>query len=97
MTGSTPLSLSRPSNTRVNLVSVSWIRYRLPKRNPSNRSVNCTESGFENAILFLQIDDDLLLVTIDPAGDHGDEDVQDHGVPRVESRDVMVPFSIRPT
>ena len=53
--------------------------------------------GFEDAILLLKVGDHLLLVPIDPASDHGDEDVQDHGVPRVESRDVMVPFSIRPT
>jgi len=36
-------------------------------------------------------------VPLDPAGDHSDEDMQDHGVPRVESRDVMVGSSILPT
>jgi hypothetical protein len=35
-------------------------------------------------------------VTLDPAGDHDDEDLQDHGVPRVESRDVMICSSIQP-
>ena len=34
--------------------------------------------GFQDAILFLEIGDGLLLVTIDSAGDHGDQDVEDH-------------------
>ena len=45
----------------------------------------------------MEIGDDVLLVTLDPAGDHSDEDVQDHGVPQVESRDVNVRSSILPT
>jgi len=31
-------------------------------------------------ILFVQIGDDLLLVTLEPASEHGDEHMQDHGV-----------------
>src|SRR5438034_1002690 len=34
-TGSTPLALSNASNAWVTFVSLSWIRYRLPSRNPS--------------------------------------------------------------
>ena len=56
-----------------------------------------TELGFEDAIFLKEIGDDLLLVPLEPAGNHGDEDVQDHGVPRVESRDVIVRSSILPT
>lgn len=63
----------------------------------SEPQLSTTAVGFEHVMLFLKGGDDVLLVTLAPAGDHGDEDVQDHGVPRVESRDVMVPFSIRPT
>jgi hypothetical protein len=44
-----------------------------------------TESGrrrdrgcFENADVFLLVGDDLLPVAIDPAGDHGDEDLEDY-------------------
>jgi hypothetical protein len=40
-TASTLLSLSKPSNAWVNLVSRSWSRYRLPSRNPSKGSVSC--------------------------------------------------------
>jgi hypothetical protein len=42
--------------------------------------------GFENAVFLLEISNDVLLVTLEPAGDHRDEDMQDHGVPRVENR-----------
>ena len=38
-----------------------------------------TEVGFEDAVLFLEVGDDVLLVPLEPAGDHGDEDMQDHG------------------
>ena len=55
------------------------------------------EAGFQDTIFLLKIGDDVLLVTLDPAGDHSDEDVQDHGVPQVESRDVNVRSSILPT
>jgi hypothetical protein len=53
-----------------------------------------TEVGFEDAVLFLEVSDDLLLVPLEPAGDHGDEDMQDHRIPQVGSRDVMVCSSI---
>jgi hypothetical protein len=46
-----------------------------------------TELSFENAIFLVERGDGVALVTSDPASDHGDEDVQDHGVPRVESSD----------
>src|SRR5439155_18271868 len=42
--------------------------------------------GFENAGFLLEIRHDVWLVTREPAGDHRDEDGQDHGVPRVENR-----------
>jgi hypothetical protein len=35
--------------------------------------------GFENTVFFLEIGDDPLLVMIEPASDHGDENLQDHG------------------
>jgi hypothetical protein len=35
--------------------------------------------SFEKAVFFLKVGDDLLLVAIDPVGDHGDEDVEYHG------------------
>jgi hypothetical protein len=34
--------------------------------------------GFQDAVFLLQVGDDPLLVTLDPAGDHGNEDVEDH-------------------
>ena len=49
---------------------------------------------FEDAVLFVEGGDDVLLVPLEPTGDHGDEDRQDHGVPQVASRDVMVCSSI---
>jgi hypothetical protein len=36
------------------------------------------EVGFEDAVLFLEVGDDVLLVPLEPTGDHGDEDMQDH-------------------
>jgi hypothetical protein len=36
--------------------------------------------GFEDAILCLQVCDNLLLVTLDPAGKHGEQHVEDHGL-----------------
>ncbi len=53
--------------------------------------------GFENAVFLLEIRNDVLLVTLEPAGDHRDEDVQDHGVPRVENRVVGAYCSILST
>src|SRR5262249_664324 len=38
------------------------------------------ELGFEDTILLESIGDHLLLVRLHPAGNHGDEHVQDHGV-----------------
>jgi hypothetical protein len=53
--------------------------------------------GFENAVFLLEISNDVLLVTLEPAGDHRDEDVKDHGVPRVENRVVRAYCSILST
>ena len=39
----------------------------------------CCELCFENAILFLEVGDDVLLRPIDPTGDRRDEHVQAHG------------------
>jgi hypothetical protein len=39
-----------------------------------------TELGFEDAMFLLEIGDDLLLMPSDPAGEHGDQDMQDHGL-----------------
>src|SRR5262245_59424891 len=36
------------------------------------------EFGGENAIFFFEIRDDMLLMPIDPAGNHGDEGVENH-------------------
>ena len=44
------------------------------------------ELGFETRFSSMQIGDHLLLVPLEPAGNHGDEDVENHGVPQVESR-----------
>jgi hypothetical protein len=37
------------------------------------------ELGFENAVFFFEVSDDMLLMPIDPAGGHGDKDWQYHG------------------
>jgi hypothetical protein len=47
------------------------------------------ELGREDTILLDHIRDHLLLVTLHPAGNHGDEHLQDHGVSSVGSRDEM--------
>jgi len=47
------------------------------------------ELGCEDAILLDQIRDYLLLVTLHPAGNRGDEHLQDHGVSSVGNRDKM--------
>ena len=39
-----------------------------------------TKLRFEDRIFFLQIGDDLLLATLEPASERGDEHMQDHGV-----------------
>src|SRR5215510_12560824 len=36
------------------------------------------EFGCENAIFFFEIRDDMLLMPVDPAGNHSDEDVENH-------------------
>jgi len=37
-----------------------------------------TELGFENAVLLLEIGDNLLVVTLEPPGDHGDQEIEKH-------------------
>jgi hypothetical protein len=37
-----------------------------------------TEFGMEGVVFFQEIGHDLLLVAMDPTGDHGDEDLQNH-------------------
>jgi len=39
-----------------------------------------TALGFEEAVFLLEVGDDLLLVTLHPAGHHGNKHVKDHGV-----------------
>jgi hypothetical protein len=34
--------------------------------------------GFQDAVLLVQVGDNLLLVPWEPASDHGDQDVEDH-------------------
>jgi hypothetical protein len=36
------------------------------------------EFDVERAVFFQEIVDDLLLLAVDPSGDHGDEDLQNH-------------------
>jgi hypothetical protein len=42
-------------------------------------NVSATEFGMESAVFFQEIGNDLLLVAINPTGDHGDKDLQNHG------------------
>jgi hypothetical protein len=42
-------------------------------------NASITEFGVKGAVFFLEVGNDLLLVPIDPAGDHGDKDWQNHG------------------
>jgi hypothetical protein len=41
---------------------------------------SAAELGFEDAILFLEIGDDVLLVTVDPTGECGEQQLEDHGL-----------------
>jgi hypothetical protein len=38
-----------------------------------------TEFRMKSALFFQEVGDDLLLVAIDPAGEHGDKNLQNHG------------------
>jgi hypothetical protein len=42
--------------------------------------LSAPELGSEDTILCLQVCDNLLLVTLDPAGEHGEQRVEDHGL-----------------
>jgi hypothetical protein len=55
------------------------------------------ELSFENAVFLLKVSDHLLLMPLEPAGEHGNKDMQNHGVPQVESHDVRVCASILTT
>jgi hypothetical protein len=55
------------------------------------------EVRFEDAIVLKQIGNHLLLIPLQPAGNHGDEHVEDHGVPQVKSRAVRARSSILST
>jgi hypothetical protein len=55
------------------------------------------EVRFEDTIFLKQICNHLLLIPLQPAGNHGDEHVKDHGVPQVKSRAVRVRSSILST
>ena len=41
----------------------------------------CSDESMEGTVFFQEIGDDLLLVAIDPAGNHDDEDLQHHSEP----------------
>jgi hypothetical protein len=36
--------------------------------------------GFEDAIFLMQVSDDVLRVTIDPASEHGEQQLENHGL-----------------
>jgi hypothetical protein len=55
------------------------------------------EVGFEDAIFLKQIRNHLLLIPLQPPGNHSDEHAEDHGVPQVKSRAVRVCSSILST
>jgi hypothetical protein len=38
------------------------------------------ELGFEETVFRVEIRDDLLLVTLEPAGEHGEQELEDHGL-----------------
>jgi hypothetical protein len=42
------------------------------------REAAAVEVGFEDAVFLLQIGDDPLLVPLDPPGNHGDQDMENH-------------------
>jgi len=46
----------------------------------SQTELAATELSFQDAVFLDQIRDHLLLVTLEPAGNHGDEHVEDHGL-----------------
>ena|SRR5215813_498164 len=53
--------------------------------------------SFKDKILLMQIGDDLLLVTLEPSSDHGDQDVEAHGCSSGWRYDDLVRSSILPT
>jgi hypothetical protein len=55
------------------------------------------ELGFEDTVFREKVRDDLLLVTLKPPSNHGNQDVENHGVPRVKSRDAIIRSNIHPT
>ena len=56
-----------------------------------------TKLGFQDAVFLMHVGDHVLLVTLEPVSDHGDEDVDDHGRSSDGRHDEMVRSSIHPT
>jgi hypothetical protein len=48
------------------------------------------ELRFENTIFLVEISDDVLLMTLHPAGNHGNQDVEDHSASQVGGRDEII-------
>ena len=51
--------------------------------------------GFKDTVFLEEIGDDLLLVPLEPASDHGDQDVEDHSPPQVGGSDIIAWPSIQ--
>jgi hypothetical protein len=58
---------------------------------------SATKLGFEDTVFLLEIGNNLLLVTLEPPGDHGDQNVEDHSAPQVGVGDGIVCSSIHQT
>jgi hypothetical protein len=56
-----------------------------------------TELGFEDTIFLKEIGDDLLLVPLQPASNHGDQDLKDHSTPQVGGSYIIAWPSIQQT
>src|SRR5882724_4575191 len=55
------------------------------------------ELRFQEAILLAEIPDNVILVSIDPTGQPRDQELENHGPPRVEHTNAISRFSIRST
>ena len=56
-----------------------------------------TKLGLQDAVFLVQVGDHLLLVTLEPASDHGDQDMEDHDRSSGWRHDELVRSSIHPT
>jgi hypothetical protein len=45
--------------------------------------------SFQDTVFLAERGDDLLLVPLEPASDHGDQDVEDHSAPQVGGSDII--------